>query len=59
MSQTASHMNLHMIIGYARVSVHTCREDISEVIMMPEGTRICSQAQAIVNDALLHTVGKA
>ena len=41
-------MNLHMIIEHAHDTI--CREDSSEANTVPKGTKLCSQAQAIVNN---------
>ena len=46
-SESTSHMNLQVVIDRTPDSVYP--EDSSEVTAMPQGMKMCSQTQAIVN----------
>ena len=48
-------MNLLVVINHACDSVHT--EESSKVTAKPEGRRICSEAQAIVNSICNYLCG--
>ena len=47
MSETMSCMNIQVIIDHAHDRVHG--EDSFKVTAMPQGTRLCSQTEAIIN----------
>ena len=49
-------MKTHVVMEHAHGSKH--KEDLSEVTMMSKGKRLCSQAQAIVNNVYNYSSGR-